>query len=329
MTDKIRWGILGTGTVAHEFAAALETLPDAELVAVGSRHQETADVFGDKFGIPRRHPNYGAVGADSGVDIVYIATPHTFHHRDATMALEAGKHVLVEKAFTINASEAREIIDLAHRKSLFAMEAMWTRFFPIMIRLRELLADNAIGDVQMLRADLSHRVEFDPAHRLYDPHQGGGALLDVGVYPISFASMVLGKPNSVIGVAHLGQSGVDDRSACLLGYRTGAMAVLSFSQTTDAPREALISGTEGVIKIHGRWQQPAQMTLQTGGKNGPQELIDLPFEGSGYQYQATAVMDCIRSGQTGSDIMPLSESLSIMQTMDQLRSQWGLVYPGE
>jgi predicted dehydrogenase len=326
MPDKFRWGILGTGTMAHDFAAALGTLDDADLVAVGSRRQETADAFGAEFDVPHRHSSYEALISDPGVDIVHVATPHMFHHRDAMMALQAGKHVLIEKAFTINAREAEDIIRLAREKNLFAMEAMWTRFFPVMIRMRQLLAEKAIGDVQMVRADLSHRVEFDPAHRLYDPQQGGGALLDIGIYPISLTSMVLGPPNRVTGVAHLGQSGVDDQSACLLGYEGGAMAVLSFSQTTDAPREAVISGTEGYIRIHGRWQQPAKITLSKGGLD---ELIDLPFEDSGYQYQASAVMDCIRNGQTESDVMPLDESLSIMRVMDELRAQWDLRYPGE
>lgn len=327
--DTYGWGILGTGTMARDFATALGLLDDAQLVAVGSRNQTTADAFGDQFDVPHRHASYGDLLADSDVDIVHIATPHTFHHRDALLALEAGKHILVEKAFTINARQAEEVVNLARQKNLFAMEAMWTRFFPIAARIRELLADGAIGKVEMIRADLSHRAPFDPAHRFYDPLQGGGALLDVGVYPVSFASMALGAPDTIKGVAHLGQSGVDDQSACLLGYESGAMAMLSFSMTTDAPREALISGTEGFIRIHGRWQQPAQITLSKGAKSGVEEVIDLPFEGNGYQYEASAVMECLRNGQLESEVMPLDETLSIMRTMDELRAQWGLKYPGE
>lgn len=326
MTEAYGWGILGTGTVAHDFAAALKTLDNAALVAVGSRRQETANAFGEKFDIPHRHASYQALAADPEVDIVYVATPHFFHYRDAMMALRANKHVLVEKAFTINAQQAEGIVRLARQKGLFVMEAMWTRFFPVIVRLRELLAENVIGKVEMIRADLSHRVAFDPAHRFFDPQQGGGALLDIGIYPISLASMVLGNPNTVTGVAHLGQSGVDDQSACLLGYDDGAIAALSFSQTTDAPREAVISGTEGIIRILGRWQQPAQISVS---KDGEDELIDLPYGGNGYQYQASAVMNCLRTGQTESEIMPLDETLSIMRVMDTLRAQWGLRYPGE
>ncbi len=326
MSDRFRWGIVSTGGIARTFADALKRLPDAELLAVGSRTQASADAFGDDFGVPRRYGSYEALAADPDVDILYIATPHMFHHRDALMALEAGKHVLVEKAFTMNAREAEEVIALARAKGLFAMEAMWTRFFPAMIRLRELLAGGAIGEPQMVRADLSHRVEFHPKHRLYDPEVGGGALLDIGIYPIAFAWDVLGPPDRVTGVAHIGQSGVDDQSACLFEYDAGPMAVLSFSQTTDAPREAMVSGTDGFIRVEGRWQQPSRLTLVRGDL---EEILELPFEGSGYQYEAVAVMDGIRAGRTESPIMPLDETLAIMRVMDDLRAQWGLRYPGE
>lgn len=326
MSQHFRWGIIGTGGIAREFAAALQALPDGELLAVGSRRQETADAFGDAFDVPRRYGSYEALVSDPDVDIVYVATPHMFHHRDALLALEAGKHILVEKAFTINAQQAAEVIALARARGLFAMEAMWTRFFPAMRRLREMLAEGAVGEVQMVRADLSHRVEFDPTHRLYDPHQGGGALLDIGVYPIAFAWDVLGPPDRVTGVAHIGESGVDDQSACLFGYDSGAMAVLSFSQTTDAPREALIAGTEGVLRVEGRWQQPGRLTLARGGY---EQVLDLPYTGSGYQYEAEAVMENIRAGRTESELMPLDETLAIMRVMDQLRAAWGLTYPGE
>jgi predicted dehydrogenase len=326
MSDRLRWGILGTGFIAREFATALGSLPDSEVVAVGSRRQETADAFGDAYGVPRRYDNYAALTSDPKLDIVYIATPHMFHHRDAMMALEAGKHVLVEKAFTINAREAEQVVELARSKKLFAMEAMWTRFFPLMERLRGLIAGGAIGEVQMLRADLSHRIAFDPAHRLYDPHQGGGALLDIGIYPISLAWMVLGKPDSVTGLTHIGRSGVDNQSACLFGYRSGAIAILSFSQTTDAPREALICGTRGFIRVHGRWIQPARMTISRGQT---EEVVELPYEGNGYQYEAVEVMDCLRTSRTESEVMPLDQTLDIMKVMDQLREGWGLKYPGE
>lgn len=326
MSEPIRWGIISTGWIARQFARALKTLPQAELAAVGSRRQRTADAFGDEFGIPRRFGSYADLCSDPEVDVVYIGTPHSFHHRDALMALEADKHVLVEKAFTLNAREAREIIELAREKGLFAMEAMWTRFFPLMTRLRELLAEGEIGELKMVRADLSHIVPYDPSNRFFEPQLGGGALLDLGVYPISLASMVLGTPQTVAGEAHIGQTGIDEQGACVLGYEAGQLAVLSFSIGTNAPREAAICGTEGIVQINGRWQGPASMTVTQGSDS---RLIELPFDGNGYQFEAIEVMDRIRAGDTESEVMPLDETLAIMGVMDELRSQWGLIYPGE
>lgn len=326
MEDEVRWGIMSTGWIAHQFAEALQLLPAAELVAVGSRQQETADAFGDEFDIPRRYASYGELVADPAVDVVYIGTPHSFHHRDALMALEAGKHLLVEKAFTLNGRQASEIIELARRKELFVMEAMWTRFFPLMARLRELLAEGALGQLKMVRADFSHSAPYDPRNRFFDPHLGGGALLDLGIYPISLASMVLGESQQVSGVAHIGETGVDEQGACLLSYAEGALAVLSFSLRTDAPPEASISGTEGRIEIHGNWYSPASMTVTRGKES---QRIEMPFAGSGYQFEAVEVMARIRQGHTESEIMPLDETLAIMRVLDELRAQWGMVFPGE
>lgn len=328
MADSVRWGIIGTGTIAHDFAGDLSLAPNAELVAVGSRRQESAEAFATRFSIPHAHGSYQALADDPNVDVAYIATPHNFHFRDAMMCLEAGKHCLIEKAFTLNAPEARQLIEVARTNGLFLMEAMWTRFFPAFDYLRDLLADEAIGSIEMIRADLSHKSEIDPTHRLFDPHQGGGALLDIGIYPISFASSVLGKPDTVTGVSYIGETGVDYNSSCLLGYNNGPMAALTFSQTCDAPREALIAGTKGNIRILGRWQQPRQVGLSFG-KNGEETVKEFPFDGQGYQFEAIAVGDLILSGRTESELMPLDETLWIMETMDALRQQWGLRYPDE
>jgi len=324
--EKIRWGILGTGRMAGDFAEALRLLPEADLVAVGSRRQETAEAFGQRFGVPHRHTSYEALAADPDVDIVYIATPHIVHHHDALMSLHAGKHILLEKAFTMSAREASEVITLARSRGLFAMEAMWTRFFPAAVRLRELVAQGAVGELHLMRADLSHRVPYDPHHRLWDPQQGGGALLDIGIYPISLAFMILGEPQEMAGVGYIDHSEVDAQSACLLKYANGAIAVLSFSQLTDAPREALICGSKGTLRIHGRWQQPSRLSLIRGKE---EQVFDIGYEGTGYHYQAAEVMRCIQAGLQESPIMPLDETLAIMRVMDSLRVAWGLRYPGE
>jgi predicted dehydrogenase len=326
--DIIRWGVLGTGSIARQFAQGLGVLADAELVAVGSRSQANADAFGDEFDVPHRHASYAALADDPDVDVVYIATPHSFHRDNSIMSLRAGKSVLCEKPFTINATEAEQVIALSRKRRLFLMEAMWTRFLPVLERARQLLADGAIGDVRMIIADLGFRATLNPESRLFDPRLGGGALLDVGVYVVSLASMVFGAPPSRISsMAHLGQTGVDEQSAMILGYDQGQLAVLTAAVRTNTPQEVHLLGSEGQIRIHTPWWHPTTLTLSV--QDQQEQVIHLPFEGNGYNYEALEVMNCLRDGKTESDVMPLDETLAIMRTMDQIRAQWGLRYPME
>jgi predicted dehydrogenase len=326
--DKIRWGILGTGNIAKQFARGLAVLPDAELAAVGSRSQAGADAFGDEFDVPRRHPSYAALANDPGVDVVYVATPHNLHRENSLLCLEADKAVLCEKPFAINAGQAEQVIALARAKRLFLMEAMWTRFLPALVKIRELLADGTIGEVRMLAADFGFRAPFDPQGRLFDPNLGGGALLDVGVYPISLASMVFGtQPSHVSSMAHMGQTGVDEQAAMVFSYEQGQLAVLSAAVRTNTPQQASISGARGQIRIHTPWWKATTLTLSV--QDEQDKVMLLPFEGNGYNYEAVEVMNCLRSSKTESDVMPLDETLAIMQTMDQVRVQWGLLYPME
>jgi predicted dehydrogenase len=327
MADKIRWGILGTGIIARKFATGLKTASGAELAAVGSRVQTTADQFGDTFGVLRRHASYEALANDPEVDVIYVSTPHSLHKANTLLCLEAGKAVLCEKPFAINAAEATAMINLARQKGLFLMEAMWTRFLPSVIKVRQLIADGAIGEVRMLMADLGFRAEFDPKHRLFDPALGGGALLDVGIYPVSFASMILGAPVQVTSLAHLGATGVDEQSAMLLRYDQGQLAVIASAVRTDIPSEAVIMGTTGRIRVHAPIYCPVRLTLSRPEQGD--EVIDAPMEGNGYNYQAVEVMNCLRTGKLESEIMPLDETLAIMKTMDQIRAPWGLKYPTE
>ncbi|MFO7171027.1 MAG: Gfo/Idh/MocA family oxidoreductase [Chloroflexota bacterium] len=323
----IRWGILGTGRIAGVFAEGLRELPDARLVAVGSRAQETADAFGDKYGVPRRHASYAALAEDPEVDAVYIATPHSSHAEETIRCLRAGKAVLCEKPFAINARQAAEMIAVARERGLFLMEAMWTRFLPLMGRVRELLAAGAIGEPRMVTSDFGFRTSFNPKGRLFDPALGGGALLDVGVYPVSLASMVLGEPERVSGLAHLGETGVDEQSAAVLGYGGGRLAVIWTAVRTNTPLESTILGTDGWIRIHRPSWRPTKMSLVRQG--GDEEVIELPFTGNGYQFEAAEVMRCLREGRTESDILPLDETLAIMRTLDRIRESWGLRYPME
>ena len=326
-SERFRWGILGTGAIATKFATGLRAVPDAQLSAVGSRSQATADAFADRFGAPRRHASYEALAGDADVDAIYVATPHSLHRENSMLCLRAGKAVLCEKPFTINAAQAQDVIDVAREQGCFLMEAMWTRFIPAMVRVRELLAGGAIGEVQLISADFGYRAPVNPEHRLFDPAMGGGALLDVGVYNLSLASMVFGPRAQVASWAHLGQTGVDERAGMVLGYDEGQMAVLHTAVRTNTPQEALIMGTEGWIRLHSPWWCPDTFTISAPGKED--EVIHLPFEGNGYGYEAAEVMNCVRAGGLESDMLPLDETLQVMHTMDQIRAQWGLKYPME
>lgn len=328
MTDKIRWGILGTGNIANQFAKGLQSVQDAELVAVGSRSQQNADAFGDKYHVPRRYPTYERLAGDPDVDLVYISTPHSRHKADSMLCLEAGKGVLCEKPFAINAKETAEVINLARQKGLFLMEAMWTRFLPAIVKIRELLAQGVLGELRMLSADFGFRTSFNPKHRLFNPELGGGALLDVGIYPISLASMVFGKPNRIESLAHLGETGVDEEAAVLLGHEKGQIAICSTAIRLNTPMVACIMGTDGRIDIHSPFWVPTSFTLTRYNGNDPQ-VFHCPIEGNGYNYEAIECGRCLRAGQLESDVMPLDETLDLMRTLDSIRSQWGLKYPGE
>mgnify|MGYP002713031522 CR=1 FL=1 len=323
----IRWGILSTGTIAQQFAEGLGYVAEAELVAVGSRSHETAVSFAQKFDIPNVHTNYEDLANDPDVDVIYIGTPHVFHKENTLMCLEAGKHVLCEKPFALNAQDAQEMIAMARQKGLFLMDAVWTRFLPIMEEVRSLLKDGAIGEIRMLVANFGFQVSFDPQSRLFDPALGGGALLDVGIYPIMLAHHLLGTPDEVIGQATLGQTGVDEQSTYLLKWHNGALAQLSAAVRTQMNQEAIIYGTNGRIHLVQPWWMGERYLTLT--QDGESKQISVPFVGNGYNYEATAVSEAIRAGWTEHPIMPLDETIAIMQTMDTLRQQWGLVYPQE
>ena len=325
-SGTIGWGILGPGSIAHQFATGLQSVTDAKLVAVGSRSQEKADAFADKFGIAKRHASYEALAADPDVHVIYISTPHPQHKEAALLCLEHGKAVLCEKPFTVNAKEAEEVIASARAKDLFVMEAMWSRFFPAMAHVRKLIADGAIGEARMLQADFGFRAGVNPDSRLFNLAMAGGGLLDVGVYPVSLASMLFGTPTDVTGVAQMGETGVDEQAAISLKYSGGQIAALTTGIRINTPHEAFILGTDGMIKLHAPWWKPAKITVSANGKS---EEIDLPYEGQGMNYEAAEVGACLRAGKNESDTLPLSETLSIMRTLDTLRGQWGLKYPME
>ena len=328
MSEKLRWGILAPGNIARKFATGLQALDDAELLAVGSRSQERAEKFGREFGASRCYGSYQALVDDPDVDAIYVATPHSGHREESIRCLTAGKATLCEKPFTINAPQARQVVAVAREKGVFLMEAMWTRFFPIMARLRELVAEGAIGEVRMVMGDFGFRAgTINAEGRLFNPALGGGGLLDVGIYPISFASMLLGRPAKITGLAEMGTTGVDVQAGMVFLYPEGQMAVLATAVRTTTPHAAWVCGTEGRIYIPPAFWRPETMTLYRDGQE-PEE-IPLPIVGNGYNYQAAEVARCLAAGKTESEIMPLDESIQIMESLDELRAQWGLKYPME
>jgi predicted dehydrogenase len=327
MVNSIRWGILGTGWIASEFAQGLSQLSDAELVAVGSRTLESAERFAAQYGVPHQHASYQALVGDADVDVIYVATPNPLHKEHSLLCLKAGKPVLCEKPFALNAREAEDVVQVAREKKLFLMEAMWSRFFPLMAKVRSLLAGGVLGEVKMLVADLCIQFDFDPSDRRYALELGGGALLDLGVYAVSFASMVMGSPASITSLAHLGETGVDEQAGIILRYDQGQVSTLFTSIRVDSPVEAILMGTKGQIRFHPWWIRPSRLTLSLTGQETT--TIEMPYEGNGYQFEAAEVMECLRANKLESDLMPLDETQSIMQTMDAIRAQWGLKYPME
>ena len=328
MADKLRWGIISTGKIAVQFAEGLKQVKDAELVAVGSRTQEAADEFGARFSIPHRYRSYEKLVNDPDVDIVYIGTPHSHHYDNSLMSLKAGKSVLCEKSFTVNAKQAKEVIALARKKNLFLMDAVWSRCLPAYAELRSMLARGTLGDIRMVTVDFGFNFVHNPKDRLFDPKLAGGALLDIGIYGVQLASLVYGSaPKTISTTAEFGKTGVDEQSGIVMGYDGGRMAVLTLSFQSETTQEANIMGRAGRVKVNRQFWHPDSLTLTMQGK--PDKLIKLPIKGNGYNYEAIEVMKCIRAGKIESALMPLDETLGIMRTMDAIRAKWSFKYPVE
>ena len=306
----------------------LKLLPDAEISSVASRDMVTAKDFADMHGIPKAHGSYKALAEDPDVDVVYIGTPHTFHLENSVLCMKGGKSVLCEKALTINAREAERMIAVAKEENVFLMEAMITRHVPLMKKVQNWVKSGRIGEVRMLQASRCARREFEPSARHLNPELGGGSLLDVGVYVISFASMIFGKaPESVFGFGHIGDYGSDEQGVALLKYDKGEIANLSFALRTNGVNEAYIYGTEGHIKIHEIFAVPTKATLVIGKKEI--EVIEEPIFVGGLVNEAEEVMRCMKAGLKESPFMPLEESLQIMRIMDEIRAPWGLKYSND
>ena len=327
MADKLRWGILATGWIAELFTQDL-LMAGHRVSAVGSRSQASADRFAARFGIPTAHGSYAALAADPGVDIIYVATPHPLHADNAIMALNAGKHVLIEKPFTINAIEAQAIVDLAASKGLVALEAMWTRFLPHMRRIREIVASGVLGEVRSVLADHTRDLPDDPAHRLNAMELGGGALLDLGIYPISFAVDILGLPTEISAMARFKATGADAEVATMFRHADGAMSVTLSTSDNGGPNVATILGTAGRIAIDSTWYVPTSFRVYDSNDRVI-EAYTSSVEGRGMQFQAAEMERLVTAGLLGGDILPPEETVAIMQTLDTIRAQIGLRYPSE
>ena len=327
MPDRIKWGILGTGRIAGSFAVALDNLKDAELYGVASRSADKAEAFSREYSVAKSYPDYQSLAADPDIDVIYIATPHSLHKENSFMCLEHGKAVLCEKPFAINAIEAATVIGYARKRQLFLMEAMWTRFIPAAIRLKELIADKTIGDIQYLFAGGAFLPEFDPDFYLFRKDLGGGVLLDAGVYLVSLASWLLGYPDNIRCAGKLSERGIDEHEAMLLEYDNGAIASLYVSMRTRFSPDITVLGTKGRIYVHPPLFCPSKITLSLFDEEETE--ITLPFDANGYQFEAMEVSQCLREGKTESNVMPLDETLGIMRMMDEIREQFGLKYPME
>ena len=327
MATRLRWGILGTGWIADLFVKDL-LLTGHQIAAVGSRTQESAKRFASRHGIAKAHGSYQGLAADPNVDIIYVATPHPLHAQNATMALEGGKHVLIEKPFTINGIEARQVVDLARAKNLVVLEAMWTRFLPHMLRIRDIVASGALGKVCSVIADHTRDLPDDPAHRLNALELGGGALLDLGIYPISFAWDILGKPEEIMSMARFKATGADAEVATIFRHAGGALSTSISSSDNGGPNIATILGTQARIDIDTTWYMPTTFRV-IDRQDKVIETYVSKVPGRGMQYQADEIERLVTAGKLAGEILPPEESVAIMETLDAIRAQIGLRYPSE
>ncbi len=326
MTEPIRWGILGAGGIAATVSADIAASGDGALAAVGARDGDRAAAFAARHGVARSYGSYRELVADADVDVVYVATTHAQHHEHALLALEAGKPVLVEKAFTLNARQAREVVATARARQLFCMEAMWMRFNPVVVEAQSLVASGRIGELVNVRGDLSRRFDYRPEHRLFDLSAGGGALLDLGVYPLTFAWLFLGRPDSVQATGTLSPTGSDASAALQLGYHQRARGPAAHQRRFDSPLGGLIVGTRGWIRVDTPVHRPASMTVHTADG---EQIIRHELPGNGYGPEVAEVHRCLRAGELESPAVPLDETIAILEVLDESRRQLGVRYPAD
>jgi predicted dehydrogenase len=326
MTDVVRWGILGTGRISKTFARALKDTPGAVLAGVGSRTREAAEGFAREFG-GAAYGSYEELVAADDVDLVYVGTPHPMHFENVRMALNAGKGVLCEKPFTMNRLEAEELVALARAKKLFLMEAMWTRFMPALAEVRRIVASGEIGPVHQVNAELGFKSEAGPEHRLFNLALGGGALLDLGIYPLSIAVALLGPVAKVTAQADLGPTGVDEQTGFLLRHRDGGMSVCSCSLRARLPSELTVAGERGHVRMNTMFHHAQTVTVLRA--DGVNRTVPTPFIGNGYVHEVIEAQRCWKAGLIESPGMTHADSLDLMGVMDEVRRQIGVSYAAD
>ncbi len=325
-TAPLRWGILSAGSIAEQFTRDVLRLEDHRVVAVGSRTIEKANAFADKFAIPNRHASYQDLVNDPAVDAIYVATHHPMHRRDAELAMNAGKAVLCEKPLAMSYAEAESMVATAKKNNVLFMEAMWARYLPHMIRIREIIKSGVLGEIISVRADHGQWFPADPEFRLFKPELGGGALFDLGIYPVSFASMILGTPTQITARSTKAFTGVDGQTSIILQYASGAHAILNTTNLAATPNTGLIVGTNARIEIDRTFYTPSKFRVI----NNKDEVIDgwdKAYSGHGLREEAVELARAFRAGEKESPMLPHSEILSIMKTMEDIANQIGLEYP--
>jgi predicted dehydrogenase len=326
MSAHVRWGILGTGRIAKAFANALKDTPDAVLAGVGSRTLDGAQAFTAEFG-GTPYGSYEALAQAQDIDLIYVGTPHPMHADNVRVALEAGKGVLCEKPFTVNRAEAEELVALARARNLFLMEAMWTRYLPGLAEVRRIVASGEIGKATQVIADLGFNAAFGPEHRLFNPALGGGALLDIGIYPLSIAVALLGPVDAVVAQAEIGATGVDEQTSFVLKHRGGGLSSCSCSLRAHLPSELTIAGERGHVRMNTRFHHAQTVTVTRA--DGVARTVATPYLGNGYVHEAIEAQRCWREGLTESPGMTHEDTLSLMGVMDEIRRQIGVNYAAD
>lgn len=325
MTRTYNWGIIGPGKIAHRFAEAVARVPSSRIHGVASRDKARAKEFAERYKAPVFYDRYEDLANDPSIDILYIATPHSFHHEQTVMCLRNKKPVLCEKPLSITYKSSLAMVEAARSNQTFLMEAMWTRFMPATIKVLELIESGAIGDVKYIRGDFGDSFPVDLTSRVYDLKLGAGSILDIGIYPLFLVLLILGKPAEIKSFAHLAETGADDLANAMLYYKNGSIANILSSNIIHSPITAEIIGTEGTLALHSPWYNTKSLSLIKAGQ--PPLLIDVPYDGNGFEFQIQEVTDCLDRGEKESKLMSLDFTLLLSKTMDEICRQCGVIYP--